>query len=85
MTPSAKARSAFSTSLWLETEGLKRSVWKSGKNILNWTVGGDKEEVAFVERIGSSKVLVHLIDGAGKLRSARLRFRNGGPIQLKKY
>ena len=80
----AKVRSAFSTSLWLDTEGLSRNVWKSGKNIINWTVGGN-EEVAFVERIGSSKVLVHLIDSAGKLRSARLRFRNGGPIQLKKY
>ena len=70
---SAKVKSTFSVNLWSNnTDGLKRNLWKSTKNIVNWTAGNG--EVAFVEKIGRSKI-VHLIDSDGELRSSRLRFR----------
>ena len=68
-----KSKSTF-IDPWLNNSSLKRNVWKSGMNIVNWTAGSG--EVAFVERNGSSKIL-HLIDAAGKMKSGRLRFREG--------
>ena len=59
---------------WLNNNSLSRNVWKSSMNIVNWTAGSG--EVAFVEKNGSSKIL-HLIDATGKMKSGRLRFREG--------
>ena len=69
----AKVKSTFPIHSWMDNDGLKQSIWKSGKDVINWTVYN--EEIAFVEKNGSSKI-VHFIDRGGQQRSARLRFRD---------
>ena len=55
----AKMVSKFSAQMWMDTENMKRKIWKSRRNILAWAA--NSEEVAYVDDRHNCQI-IHFID-----------------------